>query len=140
MSASLSCLSATAIVDVVSTILLSVAILRIVELLLGSFFQLGVNNTFCMEVVSVVLLFPAVCLEVISVGFRSLSLGFRIFANVAAGHVLSDILLVVRYLSLGGIFTALFQFVFSYGIMLYEFLVACIQLGVFLSLISVYTD
>jgi F0F1-type ATP synthase membrane subunit a len=93
-----------------------------------------------MEVVSVVLLFPAVCLEVISVGFRSLSLGFRIFANVAAGHVLSDILLVVRYLGLGGVFTALFQFVFSYGIMLYEFLVACIQLGVFLSLISVYTD
>lgn len=140
MSASLSCLSATAIVDVVATILLSVAILRIVELILGSFFQLGVNNTFCMEVVSVVLLFPAVCLEVISVGFRSLSLGFRIFANVAAGHVLSDILLVVRYLGLGGVFTALFQFVFSYGIMLYEFLVACIQLGVFLSLISVYTD
>lgn len=93
-----------------------------------------------MEAVNIALLLPAVFLETISIGFRSMSLGFRIFANVAAGHVLSDIILVARYTTLGSFIGFLVQFLFSSAILLYEVAVACIQLGVFLSLISVFTD
>ena len=93
-----------------------------------------------MEVVTLPLLVPSMFLEMISVGFRSFSLGFRVFANVAAGHVLSDIALVGRYISVNGFLALTVHFTFSYVIMAYEFAVACIQLGVFSSLISVYVE
>jgi F0F1-type ATP synthase membrane subunit a len=93
-----------------------------------------------MEVSILVLLIPSILLEVISLGFRSFSLGFRIFANVAAGHVLSDILLVFRYLPSSGFAVMVATATFSFFILLYEFLVSAIQFGVFLSLTSVYAD
>jgi len=93
-----------------------------------------------MEVVAIPLLVPSMLLEMISVGFRSFSLGFRVFANIAAGHVLSDIALVGRYVHANGFFMLMVHFTFSYVIMAYEFAVACIQLGVFSSLISVYVE
>lgn len=137
---SLSCVDATGIVDIVSTILLSVIILRVSELMGIGRVHANVQNQFAMEVVSVFLLLPSLLLELISVGFRSMSLGFRIFANVAAGHVLSDIVLVARYLGVGQVAALISHFVFSYLIVAYEIGVACIQLGVFLSLVAVYID
>lgn len=137
---SLSCVTAYYIVNIVSTIVFSILILRFVELIQTSFFFILINYQLCMEVVSLSLLFPSILLESISIGFRSLSLGFRIFANIAAGHVLSDIILVIRYLSLNNIIVILLQLIFSYAIILYEICVSLIQLGVFLSLISVYID
>ena len=93
-----------------------------------------------MEVVAIPLLVPSMLLEMISVGFRSFSLGFRVFANIAAGHVLSDIALVGRYVPVNGFLAIIVHSTFSYVIMAYEFAVACIQLGVFSSLISVYVE
>lgn len=137
---SLSCLSATYIVNILSTVLTSILLLRFIELIQISFFIALINYQLCMEVTSLLLLFPSILLESISIGFRSLSLGFRIFANIAAGHVLSDIILVIRYLFLNNIFYVLMQIIFSYIIIIYELCVAIIQLGVFLSLISVYIE
>lgn len=137
LSLSVSCTAATFIVDIVSVILLSVLVLRIVELCQSVFVFSNLNLQLCMEVSSVALLLPSVGLELISIGFRSFSLGFRIFANVSAGHVLSDIVLVARYSALSTITVAL-QLVFSFLLVAYELLVATIQLGVFISLVSVY--
>ena len=50
-----------------------------------------------MPAANIAMLLAAVSLEIVSIGFRSFSLGFRIFANVAAGHVLADIAAAVRY-------------------------------------------
>lgn len=137
---SLSCLSATFITDIVCTILLSTIVLRLLESLSISLSKLNLNMLFCMEVTLIALLIPSILLEIISIGFRSFSLGFRIFANVAAGHVLSDILLVSRYLGYNSSITILWGFLFSLVILIYEFLVACIQIGVFISLTSVYAE
>tara|TARA_B100000700_G_C14386270_1_gene552650 strand:- start:229 stop:510 length:282 start_codon:yes stop_codon:yes gene_type:complete len=93
-----------------------------------------------MEVVVIPLLVPSMLLEMISVGFRSFSLGFRVFANIAAGHVLSDIALVARYVHAKGFLAVISHSTFSYVVMAYEFVVSCIQLGVFSSLISVYVE
>jgi len=140
LSLSLSCVTATQIVDILATVLTSVLILRVSEAVMSSFVSANVQNQFAMEVVSVGLLIPSMVLEMISVGFRSFSLGFRVFANVAAGHVLSDIALVGRYIAGSGLFLLITHFAFSYIIILYEFAVACIQLGVFSSLVSVYVE
>jgi F0F1-type ATP synthase membrane subunit a len=83
---------------------------------------------------------PSILLECISIGFRSFSLGFRLFANVSAGHVLSDILLASRYSPSAAAITVLWHFSFPFFILVYELLVATIQLGVFISLTAVYAD
>ena len=93
-----------------------------------------------MEVANLSLLVPSILLECISIGFRSFSLGFRLFANVSAGHVLSDILLASRYSAASNLMGILWHFSFSFFILIYELLVATIQLGVFISLTSVYAD
>lgn len=140
LSLSLSVASAIFVTDIVRIILLSTVILRLIELGLSTLSGIRGNAQLCMEVSNVILLIPAVLLECISIGFRSFSLGFRIFANVSAGHVLSDIILVARYTTLAGILSFLTHFLFSYILVIYELLVACIQLGVFVSLVTVYVD
>jgi F0F1-type ATP synthase membrane subunit a len=72
-------------------------ILRLLEIVLQTFLKINLHLQLCMEVGLVALLLPSILLECISIGFRSFSLGFRLFANVSAGHVLSDILLASRY-------------------------------------------
>jgi F0F1-type ATP synthase membrane subunit a len=140
LSFSLSLISATLIADILGTLLMSAFLLRIVELLLSVIVGSRQNAGYSMEVFSLLLLIPSILLEIISIGFRSFSLGFRIFANVSAGHVLSDIILVIRYLPFQSLSTVFLQSLFSFGIVLYEFLVATIQLGVLVSLTSVYAD
>lgn len=139
LALSLTASTATFITDILKTILFSVAILRLAEVLSVSGNSINSQMLFSMDVVSIFLLVPSILIEIISVGFRSLSLGFRIFANIAAGHVLADIALVSRYVGIT-LLLAFWQTVFSYGILLYEFAVASIQLGVFIALISVYVE
>lgn len=139
LSLSLSVISATGIADIVNTLLFSALCLRIIEILTATLTCAG-NLTLTMEVSVFLLIVPSIFLEIISVGFRSMSLGFRLFANISAGHVLSDIVLVIRYLALSSLFSGIIQVLFSYFVVIYEFLVASIQLGVFLSLFSVYAE
>jgi F0F1-type ATP synthase membrane subunit a len=51
----------------------------------------------CFAVANFAGLTASIALEVMSVGFRSVSLGFRFLANVAAGHVLGDLVTATRY-------------------------------------------
>lgn len=139
LSLSISVVSAVGIADVVNTLLLSALCLRLIEILTATLTCTG-NLTLTMEVSVFLLLVPSILLEIISVGFRSMSLGFRLFANISAGHVLSDIVLVIRYLRISTLLVVLVHSVFSYVVVIYEFLVATIQLGVFLSLFSVYAE
>lgn len=138
--ASLAVIDATHITNIVSVVLFSTLLLRCLEGLSSAIIGVNSQLQFCMEVVSIALLVASLGLEIISVGFRSFSLGFRIFANVSAGHVLSDILLVSRYLAAASFLSVILQFTFSFAILAYELLVATIQLGVFLSLTSVYAE
>lgn len=128
------------VTDIVCVVLLSALILRIVELLVTSLTMFRLSLLFCMPVSIVVLLGCSILLETISIGFRSISLGFRVFANVSAGHVLADILNAVRYLTVAGLTSFLLQATYTYAIFVYEFLVSCVQLGVFISLVSVYVE
>lgn len=140
LSLSLSTTVATYVTDILKTVLFSTAILRLLEVMLQSFLKINLHLQLCMEVVIIALLIPSIFLECISIGFRSFSLGFRLFANVSAGHVLSDILLASRYAANAGLVAIAWHFAFSFFILIYELLVACIQLGVFISLIAVYAD
>ena len=84
------------------------------------------------------LLFLGICLELISIGFRSLSLGFRFLANLSAGHVLSDISFVPRF---SQSFTSVGTLVVAkVSLLVYEFAVLCIQVSVLLALMMVYAD
>jgi len=137
---SLSVTTATYVTDIVSTVLLSCLILRLIEIILQASLKINLHLQLCMEVSLIALLLPSILLECISIGFRSFSLGFRLFANVSAGHVLSDILLASRYAATTTFLGVLWHFSFSFFILAYETVVATIQLGVFISLTTVYTE
>ena len=84
--------------------------------------------------VMVVLAIAAMLLELISLNFRALSLGFRFLANLSAGHVLGDLCLSSRYsTSLG-----LYQLTLLH--LLYEHAVVLIQVTAFGSLVLVYAE
>lgn len=137
---SLSVVSATFVTSIVETLILSAIVLRILEVLLGSVVSARLNQAFCMEISVVMLLVCSAALEIISIGFRSFSLGFRLFANVSAGHMLGDIILVLRFSTCSNLLTGITQFTFSYFLLFYESVVALIQTCVFVSLISVYAE
>ncbi len=140
LSLSLAGILTNYVTDIVSIILISAMVLRLVELLLSSLVWSRLSLMFCMPVSIVALFLCSLLLETISIGFRSVSLGFRVFANVSAGHVLSDILNSLRYFPVSGLTSLISQAVYSYAIFVYEFLVSCVQIGVFISLISVYIE
>ena len=84
------------------------------------------------------LLFLGICLELVSIGFRSISLGFRFLANLSAGHVLSDIAFASRFsVNLSSIG---FLMVSKLVLLIYEFAVLGIQTSVLLALLMVYAD
>ena len=84
------------------------------------------------------LLWLGILLELISIGFRSISLGFRFLANLSAGHVLSDISFALKFgVSLPSqVVTALLKL----GLLLYESAVLVIQVCVLLALLMVYAE
>ena len=85
-----------------------------------------------------VLLSLGILLEGLSLAFRSLSLGFRLFANVSAGHVLSDIAGTLRFTSAALDFALILQFCYLFALASYESFVSLVQIGVYTALISVY--
>ena len=91
-----------------------------------------------MQSSNVIILFLGIFLEALSIAFRSLSLGFRLFANVAAGHVLSDIAAVGKFGVFSGFISVIVNFTHQFLILAYESAVSVVQIGVFLALLSVY--
>ena len=85
-----------------------------------------------------VFLLLSMLLELVSIGFRSLSLGFRFMANLSAGHVLSDISFVLKF---SQSFVSMVSLLLAKTILLcYEFAVLLIQVSVLLALLMVYAD
>jgi F0F1-type ATP synthase membrane subunit a len=136
LSLSVSVASPSFATDVLAQLLFSVLILRLIESVAFPKFKAFLQFSMPSEIL--VLHVLGVFLEMLSIGFRSISLGFRIFANISAGHVLSDIAGGLRYAqisSFAGTFASVFH-VFALGI--YESFVSTVQIGVFVALVSVY--
>ena len=77
-------------------------------------------------------------LEAVSVGFRSLSLGFRFLANLSAGHVLSDIVYSVKFkISMVSLLSTAAVKIIIFG---YEAFVLLVQSSVLVALSLVYAD
>lgn len=85
-----------------------------------------------------------VVIELVSYGFRAISLGVRLFANMMAGHTLVKILSGFAWsmLSLGGVLklAALVPFVVVCALMFLEVGVACLQAYVFTILTCIYLN
>lgn len=75
-------------------------------------------------------------IEVISTGFRSLSLGFRFSANASAGHVIADVL----FYSTSAIYGLSGLALLLPGLLTYEVGVAVIQTGIFSLLLTSYVE
>lgn len=92
-----------------------------------------------MATTSIVMGISSIALEAVSTGFRSISLGFRFMANLAAGHVLSDISSAVKYSSRVAV-AGLIGSVLKMSIVSYEAIVLTIQCSVLVALLAVYSD
>ena len=91
---------------------------------------------------SLVKVFLSAILEIFSIAFRAISLGFRLLANISAGHVIFDLANAIRYKVTVFASSTSDMLVFSRIIFLqvYESFVSTVQLGVFWSLLAVYAD
>ena len=89
---------------------------------------------------SVMIFLCGVFLEALSIGFRSISLGFRLFANVAAGHVLCDIFGAAKFLSSSSLFGIVVSSLHVIFLQIYEVGVSVVQTGVFIALLGVYSS
>jgi len=85
-----------------------------------------------------------VIIEVVSYGFRAISLGVRLFANMLAGHTLVKILSGFAWsmMSFGGALqiAAVIPFVIVWALMFLEIGVACLQAYVFAILTCIYLN
>lgn len=85
-----------------------------------------------------------VVIELVSYGFRAISLGVRLFANMMAGHTLVKILSGFAWsmLSLGGVLklAASIPFLVVFALMFLEVGVACLQAYVFTILTCIYLN
>ena len=85
-----------------------------------------------------------VVIELVSYGFRAISLGVRLFANMMAGHTLVKILSGFAWsmLSLGGVLklAAGIPFAVVFALMFLEVGVACLQAYVFTILTCIYLN
>lgn len=135
---SLANFAAFKVTDVVKILLLSTFVLRVIESLQVSLFGSRISSVFSMPSNIVPILFAGILLELLSMGFRSISLGFRLFANISAGHVLSDIAAVLKFSGSAGFLSLLASFLHQFFILAYETGVSAVQLGVFLALTGVY--
>lgn len=85
-----------------------------------------------------------VVIELVSYGFRAISLGVRLFANMMAGHTLVKILSGFAWsmLSLGGVLklAASIPFLVVFALMFLEIGVACLQAYVFTILTCIYLN
>jgi F-type H+-transporting ATPase subunit a len=85
-----------------------------------------------------------VIIEVVSYGFRAISLGVRLFANMLAGHTLVKILSGFAWtmIGCGGALqiAAIIPFLIVYALMFLEVGVACLQAYVFAILTCIYLN
>lgn len=128
--------------NIVTMIGMSTFINRVVEISLSERTGMQSFNLISMHTSMLPLFVAGVWLETISIGFRSLSLGFRFLANIAAGHVMCDLAQCVKFYSFG-IFQINLLSVSSIllsMLTLYELFVACIQCGVYIALTLVYAE
>lgn len=117
---------------------ISVVLLRFVESFSGTLMKFQAQNSFSMPAESPLALVVGVFLEILSIGFRSGSLGFRLLANVSAGHVLADIANCARYGPVKGFIGIFLSSSIQFLILSYEIAVSTIQFGVFTALATVY--
>lgn len=82
----------------------------------------------------------SILLELLSIGFRSISLGFRIFANMAAGHVLNDLLSTLKYIHYNNNLFFLLKLTHNTIFLIYEIGITLIQIGVYSALVVVYIN
>ncbi len=126
----------TALIMVIS---ISVLLNRSAELVLSS--VAGARIVLMVTIAAPVyaLYVAGMLLETISVGFRSISLGFRMFANVAAGHVITDLVVAIRFYSnLSDMFLVELGYAGLCCILFYELAVAAVQIMVYMALSLVY--
>lgn len=137
---SLANFSAFAVTSIVKILLLSVVVLRVLEQLSTAVMSVRLFSVFSMESSTLPVLVVGILLEVLSMGFRSISLGFRLFANVSAGHVISDIFGAVKFMTSSGFAPVVTSLVHQFLILGYEICVSVVQTGVFLALVGVYAS
>lgn len=123
--------------NIIKQLFLSIIILRFIENYcinsrINSVLQFSMNSNI------LIIAIIGILLELLSIGFRSISLGFRIFANISAGHVLGDILSVLKYLVITKHIEIIFSILHIIFFFIYEISVVCIQIGVYSALIQVY--
>ena len=87
---------------------------------------------------SFLIFLAGIFLESLSIAFRSFSLGFRLFANVSAGHVLGDIFSCVKFSSFGSISAFFGSTFYAFFLLAYEAAVSVVQVSVFIALVGVY--
>ena len=143
MILSLSGAYATTLTGLIPMLLLSGIANRVVVLLLSSRTGLHSSGIFVMPSSSILQLLAGLLLEIVSVGFRSVSLGVRLLANVAAGHVLTDIVACAKFsVSSSPLISgmAVVPVLRDLGVLAYEIFVSVIQLAVFSALTAVYAE
>lgn len=113
---------------------------RIIELKIISSTKFKSSLIFTLVSNIYVLFLPSLILEVISLGFRSFSLGFRMIANFAAGHVLGDLLFTMNFSFFNYLITLASNTIISLCHLIYESIVAFIQVLIFSTLIGVYLE
>lgn len=125
--------------NIISIIILSIIYNRLVE----SFLNINLCSSlfYLLIINSNILLFIILgnLLELISIGFRSLSLGFRFLANLSAGHVLSDLLFSLKYINCYFLYD-IFNSLYTFFIFIYEFFVLLVQTSVYTALLLVYSE
>ena len=139
---SLTASDAAPLTSIVQVILFSTFINRIVEVSMAERTYKQSFNLLSMGTNVFGLFVASVLLETISIGFRSVSLGFRFLANIAAGHVMCDLAQCIKFYMFG-IFQLDFLMVTSILMTLltgYEVFVACIQCVVYIALTQVYAE
>jgi F0F1-type ATP synthase membrane subunit a len=138
---SLSVADASFLTNCLTMVLFSTFINRVVEITLVE--RTNIQNMVLLSMATSVipLLVCSVLLETVSIGFRSVSLGFRFLANIAAGHVLCDLGQGIKFhvMSYLHAFTQVTATTLSL-LTIYELFVACIQIAVYVALIQVYAE
>lgn len=126
-----------ALLLLVGMLLMSIIFLRYVDALYNAnvcYMSVAVITLEASTLVFVV--FLGYVLETISIGFRSISLGFRMCANLSAGHVLQHILQGVVLIATS--ITLILMNVVLISLAAYELAVVVIQAMVYCSLLYVY--
>lgn len=84
-----------------------------------------------------------VSVEIISYLFRPITLGFRLFANIVAGHVMLKLFadfssMLVGAFGIGGVFASIFPVLIMIVLYAFEVMIICIQSYIFMLITTMY--